>query len=318
MDPPDAFCPEGLLEGSIVGKGVHPRRVAEASGAKGHGRVGLLAVAADGTALASESGKPCSWGALALRLLVLLLAFALCAAAHGVFVGRGLSGDEYWGPGLLASVGISWDTWWGTVVCVVVMVLGFLSLPLTALLVLLSSRLRHATALFFVLAACGCMVYAIPLGNAAGESLWLYDLQVTYSAYDAGRLWSYGVLRILPGLLISAACVVVGVATACVARSWASRAGLRRPRVVRLAAVAVPFLLAPLFVLLGHLNLTAAIVSAALLAAFLFEVIPNEVNTLSLLVRTGRTRKALWPAVFVVLGECGLMIALAVTSAYGI
>ena len=112
-------------------------------------------------------------------------------------------------PGLLGFAGVTWDTWWGFVILLIVFAVGGLAPVIVAFLTAAAGAGRRFTP---VLAACVAgmpLVWAIIPGNAVGESLWWYECWQSgvCSYFDT----SQGILGILPGVAVSVAGVLLTV-----------------------------------------------------------------------------------------------------------
>ena len=172
-------------------------------------RRGLYAVAVSEVPSADVEGRRAAsvWGVI-WRILAVVALLCVMSAAQAVYYA--MVDTRNASPGLLGFAGVTWDTWWGFVILLIVFAVGGLAPVIVAFLTAAAGAGRRFTPVMAACVVCMPLVWAIIPGNAVGVSLWWYECWQSgvCSYFDT----SQGILGILPGVAVSVAGVLLTVA----------------------------------------------------------------------------------------------------------
>ena len=273
-------------------------------------RQGLYAIAVSAVPPSSEGQRAATvWGAV-WRILVVLALLSAATAVQAVYHAEADTRNA--SPGLLGFAGITWGTWWGSVILLVVFAVGGLA-PVTVGFLTAAAQTGHRYVPGMLSCVLGeALVWATMPGNAIGESLWWYECwrygPCTY--FDTSK----GILGILPGVIVSLVAVLLTVLLwLTVGRASRRRTGRETPlgRALYLCSPAVCSIAAAVN---GFLPVNVQTVMAALmLALMLGEIVPNELGAVAYAIRIRGQAYWLWPFAAIIVWEV-LFCVLGVTA----
>ena len=235
-------------------------------------RFGLYAAAVSASPVASDGQQKAGVWSIVWRVLAIVALLGLCAVPQALYCRD--AGHMVASPGLLAYAGLDWETWQGIAVMVSVFLVGGLGSVFMAVLAALQHYGNRLAGGVVAIIACMSLVWAIPVGNAAGESLyWADEVQRGVMTQMPERA---GLVSMLPGVAVGIV-VVAGVAAVCAFLSIRRGSALgRRERI--------------------------AYALASALALLVVAVLSDDLGAASAwAIRTGRPAYAMWPfaAIFV-------------------
>ena len=279
-------------------------------------RRGLYAVGVSEVPSADVEGRRAAsvWGVI-WRILV--MAALLCAMSMVQALYYAMVDTRNASPGLLGFAGVTWGTWWGTVILLVVFAVGGLAPGVVAFLTAAARPGRRFTPCMAACVAGMALVWAIIPGNAVGESLWWYECRRSgvCSYFDTGK----GILGILPGVAVSMAAALLTVLLwLTVGRATRRRAGQETMlgRVLYLLSPAV----CSIGVVVNRMVPVGVqtVVAVFLLVLVLGEIVPNELGGVAYVIRTRGSAYWLWPFAIIITWEILFCTMMVVALIYGL
>lgn len=279
-------------------------------------RRGLYAVAVSEVPSADVEGRRAAsvWGVVWRVLAVILL---LCAMSAAQAVYYAMVDTRNASPGLLGFAGVTWDTWWGFVILLIVFAVGGLAPVVIAFLTAAAGAGRRFTPVMAACVVCMALVWAIIPGNVVGESLWWYECW-RYGVclrFDT----SHGILGILPGVIMSTAGVLLTVTLwLTVGRATRRRTGQETVlgRVLYLLSPAV----CSIAVVVNRMVPVGVqtVFAVFLLVLVLGEIVPNELGAVAYVIRKRGSAYWLWPFAIIITWEILFCTIMVVALIYGL
>ena len=279
-------------------------------------RRGLYAVAVSEVPSADAEGRRAAsvWGVIwrILAVVALLCAMSVVQALYYAMVDtRNAS------PGLLGFAGVTWDTWWGSIILLIVFAVGGLAPVIVAFLTAAARPGRRFAPCMAACVAGMALVWAIIPGNAIGESLWWYECRQSgvCSYFDT----SQGILGILPGVVMSLTAVLLTVLLwLTVGRATRRQTGKETPlgRALYLLTPAVGsiVLVVNRMVPVG----VQTVFAVFLLVLMLGEIVPNELGAVAYVIRKRGSAYWLWPFAIIITWEVLFCTMMVVALIYGL
>lgn len=279
-------------------------------------RRGLYAVAVSEVPSAAVEGRRAAsvWGVV-WRVLVVVALLCAMSVVQAVYYARVDTRNA--SPGLLGFAGVTWDTWWGFVILLVVFAVGGLAPVIVAFLTAAARPGRRFAPCMAACVICMSLVWAIIPGNVVGESLWWYECwrYGVCSYFDT----SQGIMGILPGVIMSTAGVLLTVTLwLTVGRATRRRTGQETPlgRVLYLLSPAVCSIgvVVNRMVPVGVQTVAAVV----MLVLVLGEIVPNELGAVAYVIRKRGSAYWLWPFAIIITWEVLLCTMMVVGLIYGL
>ena len=264
-------------------------------------RRGLYAVAVSEVPSADVEGRRAAsvWGVIWRILVVVAL---LCAMSVVQALYYAMVDTRNASPGLLGFAGVTWGTWWGSIILLIVFAVGGLAPAIVAFLTAAARPGRRFAPCMAACVAGMALVWAIIPGNAIGESLWWYECRQSgvCSYFDTGQ----GILGILPGVAVSVAGVLLTVALwLTVGRATCRESGretvLGRVLYMLSPAVGSIVLVVNRMVPVG----VQTVFAVFLLVLMLGEIVPNELGAVAYVIRKRGSAYWLWPFAIIITWE---------------
>lgn len=279
-------------------------------------RRGLYAVAVSEVPSVAVEGRRAAsvWGVVWRVLVVIVL---LCAMSMVQAVYYAMVDTRNASPGLLGFAGVTWDTWWGFVILLIVFAVGGLAPAIVAFLTAAARPGRRFAPCMAACVAGMALVWAIIPGNAIGESLWWYECRQSgvCSYFDT----SQGILGILPGVVMSLAAVLLTVLLwLTVGRATRRQTGKETPlgRVLYLLTPAV----CSIGVVVNRMIPVGVqtVFAVFLLVLVLGEIDPNELGAVAYVIRKRGSAYWLWPFAIIITWEVLFCTMMVVALIYGL
>lgn len=279
-------------------------------------RRGLYAVAVSEVPSVAVEGRRAAsvWGVVWRVLVVIVL---LCAMSMVQAVYYAMVDTRNASPGLLGFAGVTWDTWWGFVILLIVFAVGGLAPAIVAFLTAAARPGRRFAPCMAACVAGMALVWAIIPGNAIGESLWWYECRQSgvCSYFDTGQ----GILGILPGVAVSVAGVLLTVLLwLTVGRATRRQTGKETPlgRVLYLLTPAV----CSIGVVVNRMVPVGVqtVFAVFLLVLMLGEIVPNELGAVAYVIRKRGSAYWLWPFAIIITWEVLFCTMMVVALIYGL
>ena len=279
-------------------------------------RQGLYAIAVDAVPSADATGSRTAsvWGVV---WRVLVVAALLCAMTVVQAVYAAEVDLDNAAPVLLGFAGVTWDTWWGSIILLVVFAVGGLAPVIVAFLTAAAQTGRWFAPCIDACVAGMALVWAIIPGNVIGESLWWYECwrEGPCHSFDT----SQGIMGILPGVIMSTAGVLLTIAL------WltvgrATRLQTGQETVISRVLYALSPAVCSIAVVVNHMVPMGGqtVLGVLMLAAVLGEVIPNELGAVAYVVRKRGSAYWLWPFAVIITWEVLLCTMMVVALIYGL
>ena len=290
-----------------------PRRIKRTSTAAANGPTdhGLYAAAASCVPEAKDGQKSATvWSAI-WRILTIVLLFGLCMIPQALYYAHVNDDINY--PGLLAYAGITWGTWWGTIILVAVFLLVGLA-PVIVAFAAVTAPKRHRILLATCI-LCAAMVLAIVPGNSIGNSLWWWE------CYKYGPCHTFvthlGIVSVLPivilGILLVAATVILWFKLGRVAECYGFSP--ENPWSYLIVSI-MPLSTIVACMCFDTVSGTMLMGLWALYAAGI--VIPNEFGAAAYVIKTRRLPYWLWHFALIIVFWIYLLVGGFVAIAYGL
>lgn len=285
-------------------------------GAVPYERRGLYAVAVSEVPSVAVEGRRAAsvWGVVWRVLVVIVL---LCAMSVVQAVYYAMVDTRNASPGLLGFAGVTWGTWWGSIILLIVFAVGGLAPVIVAFLTAAAGLGRRFAPCMAACVAGMALVWAIIPGNAIGESLWWYECWQygVCSRFDT----SQGILGILPGVVMS----VAGVLLTVVLWLTVGRA-TRRETGQETVLGRVLYLLSPavcsIAVVVNRMVPVGVqtVFAVFLLVLVLGEIVPNELGAVAYVIRKRGSAYWLWPFAIIIVWEVLFCTMMVVALIYGL
>lgn len=284
--------------------------------ARPYERQGLYAIAVDAVPSADATGsRPASvWGVI---WRVLVVAALLCAMTVVQAVYAAEVDLDNASPGLLGFAGVTWDTWWGSIILLVVFSVGGLAPVIVAFLTAAAQTGRWFSSCMAACVAGMALVWAIIPGNAIGESLWWYECwrEGPCLRFDT----SQGIMGILPGVIMSTAGVLLAI-TLWLTVGRATRLQTGQETILGRVLYALSPAVGVIALIVNHMLPVSVqtVFAVFMLALMLGEVVPNELGAVAYVIRKRGSAYWLWPFAVIITWEVLFCIIGAVAVIYGL
>ena len=248
-----------------------------------------------------EKGAATAWGAVWRTCVLVVLyagAWALQAAASMWEIG------DLSQPGALYLAGITWDSWWGSIIIILTFFIGVLSPVLMGFLYAFCDDLRRwpvriATA---VCTVCLVLTFGVFGGNMTGESLfWIEGSREGVYGSEAlsSFLVQHGITSMLPGVAAVAVCTMLGVVLWLIAsrvQRQETRGGGLLTRLACILSPAACLVAASLLHVLplGVRSVPIYMAGIVLLLVLYGQVLPNDLSAAAWAIKTRRPASCLW------------------------
>lgn len=213
-------------------------------------------------------------------------------------------------PGLLAFIGIGWNSLWSVPVLLAVFLLGGISPVVVMTMTVLAGYGRHFRMLMVATVVSWALVWAIPVGNMAGYSLYWWE------GWRSGLFRVFrtdvGLLGMMPGIMTAMVSVLLVVAM------WVCFGRLRKRnvRLERTLYASTPAICLIASSVTGGVHAKSVVAGIVFLSLFLGVIIPNELSACAYCIRTGREAYWMWAFAAIIVWEVFMMIFLVVCIMY--
>ena len=263
-------------------------------------RRGLYAVAVSEVPSADVEGRRAAsvWGVIWRILVVVAL---LCAMSVVQALYYAMVDTRNASPGLLGFAGVTWGTWWGSIILLIVFAVSGLAPAIVAFLTAAARPGRRFAPCMAACVAGMALVWAIIPGNAIGESLWWYECRQSgvCSYFDTGQ----GILGILPGRrrVRGRGAVDRGAVADRGPGDPAGESGRRETVLGRVLYMLSPAVGSIVLVVNRMVPVGVQTVFAVfLLVLMLGEIVPNELGAVAYVIRKRGSAYWLWPFAIII------------------